>query len=55
MDQIDIAAQRKIKRFFRAKHKLIHPHIVSHITQRAAGKEPSFIEDDTIIFVCCRL
>jgi putative transposase len=46
MDPIDIAAQRKIKRFFRAKHKLIHPHIVSHITQRAAGKEPSFIEDD---------
>jgi len=46
MDPIDIIAQRKIKRFFRAKHKLIHPHIVSHITQRAAGKEPSFIEDD---------
>lgn len=46
MDPIDIIAQRKVKRFFRAKHKLINPNIISHITQRAAGKEPSFIEDD---------
>jgi putative transposase len=51
MDPIDIIAQKKIKRFFRAKHKLIHPNIVSHITQRAAGKEPSFLEDDDYLFM----
>jgi putative transposase len=49
MDPIDIIEHKKIKRFFRAKHKLIHPKIISHITQRAAGKEPSFIEDDDYI------
>jgi len=46
MDPINILAQGKVKRFFRAKRKLIHSHIVSHITQRAAGKEPSFLEND---------
>lgn len=46
MDPINIIAKGKVKRFFRAKRKLIHPHIVSHITQRAAGKEPSFLEND---------
>jgi len=46
LDPINIIAKGKIKRFFRAKRKLIYPHIVSHITQRAAGKEPSFLEDD---------
>ena len=46
MDPIDILAQGKMKRFFRSKRKLIHSHIVSHITQRAAGKEPSFLEND---------
>jgi len=38
-------SDRKIKRVFRAKRKLNIAELVSHITQRAAGKEPLFIED----------
>lgn len=32
------------QRVFRARHKLREPGLVSHITQRAAGKEPLFLE-----------
>jgi putative transposase len=46
MDPVDLIAQGKIKRFFRARQKLTHPKIISHITQRAAGKEPAFLEED---------
>ncbi len=42
---LDSIGQAKIKRHFRAKRKLKTPDIVSHITQRAAGKEPLFLED----------
>jgi len=42
---LDSIGQGKIKRHFRAKRKLKTPDIVSHITQRAAGKEPLFLED----------
>ena len=45
MDALDLIAQGKVKRYFRATKKLNSPHIVSHITQRAAGKEPMFLED----------
>lgn len=40
-----------IKRFFRATRKLTVPGLVSHITQRAAGKEPLFIEDGDYLFM----
>ena len=36
----------RISRYFRATKKLNVPNLVYHITQRAAGKEPSFLEDD---------
>ena len=36
---------KSISRIFRAKRKLNVPGLVSHITQRAAGKEPLFLED----------
>lgn len=55
MDPIDLLAQGKINRFFRSKRKLIHPHIVSHITQRAAGKEPSFLEADDYLHMLALL
>jgi putative transposase len=45
MDVMDLIGQGKVKRFFRARRKLTAPNIVSHITQRAAGKEPLFLED----------
>ena len=51
MDPIDLIAQGKIKRYFRATQKLNTPHLISHITQRAAGKEPLFLEDDDYLFM----
>ena len=46
MDPIDLIAQGKLKRYFHAKRKLSVPNLISHITQRATGKEPLFLEDD---------
>ena len=45
MDPIELIRDGKIKRYFRATRKLNAPNMVSHITQRAAGKEPLFLED----------
>ena len=33
-------------RVFRARNKLNHPGLISHITQRAAGREPLFLEKE---------
>ena len=46
MDVIELIEKGKIKRVFRARRKLNFPNIFYHITQRAAGKEPLFVEDD---------
>jgi putative transposase len=51
MDPVDLIRQGKIKRFFRATRKLNAPNLVSHITQRAAGKEPLFLENDDYLFM----
>jgi REP-associated tyrosine transposase len=45
MDPLALITNGKIKRYFRATRKLNAPNMVSHITQRAAGKEPLFLED----------
>jgi len=45
MSILDDIPQGKIRRIFRAKQKLNVPGLISHITQRAAGKEPLFLED----------
>lgn len=45
MDPIELIRDGKIKRYFRATRKLNAPNMVSHIIQRAAGKEPLFLED----------
>ena len=34
-----------VQRVFRARYKVNEPGLVSHITQRAAGREPLFVED----------
>ena len=44
MDIAEILTQGKQGRYFRATRKLKYPELVSHITQRAAGREPLFIE-----------
>jgi putative transposase len=40
-----------MKRLFRATRKLKTPNLVSHITQRAAGKELVFIEDKDYLYM----
>jgi len=45
MDTMDLIGEGKIQRYFRSTKKLNVPNLVSHVTQRAAGKEPSFLED----------
>lgn len=45
MNPMCLIREGKIQRYFRATKKLNAPNLVSHITQRAAGKEPSFLED----------
>lgn len=51
MPLLDDIAHRKIRRVFRAKQKLNAPGLVSHITQRAAGKEPLFLEDADYLYM----
>jgi len=51
MDALDLIATGKLKRYFRATRKLDSPNIVSHITQRAAGKEPMFLEDSDYLLM----
>lgn len=45
MEIEDVLGQGKKQRVFRARQKVQEPGFISHITQRAAGKEPLFIED----------
>ena len=51
MDPIELIRQGKVKRYFRATRKLNAPNLVSHITQRAAGKEQLFLEDSDYLFM----
>jgi len=51
MDAYDLIKEGITKRYFRATRKLNSPNLVSHITQRAAGKEPLFIEKDDYLFM----
>ena len=46
MDPIELIRAGKIQRYFRATKKLNVPNLVLHITERAVGREPLFIEDD---------
>ena len=51
MNVLDLIRKGKIKRYFRATRKLNTPNVVSHITQRAAGREPLFLEDSDYLFM----
>jgi len=51
MDLEDLIRSGKIKRFFRATRKLNVPQLVLHVTQRAAGKEPLFLEDADYLYL----
>jgi len=45
MDVYDLIQKGKIKRYFRSRNKISFPGAISHITQRAPGREKLFIED----------
>jgi putative transposase len=51
MDIEHIIRQTGKGRFFRSTHKLNQAQLVSHITQRAAGREPLFVEDQDYLFL----
>jgi len=50
-DIIELIRQGKIKRFFRARRKLSYAGLISHITQRATGREPLFVEDSDYLYM----
>jgi putative transposase len=51
MDFDELIQKGKARRVFRAKRKLTMPNLVSHVTQRAAGKEPLFLEDKDYLYM----
>jgi len=51
----ELIEKGKVKRIFRAKQKLTMPDVVSHITQRAAGKEPLFVEDRDYLYMLANM
>ncbi len=51
MDIFDLIQQGKVKRYFRAREKISYPGAISHITQRAPGKEMLFIEERDYLFM----
>ena len=50
MDVLDLIREGKVKRFFRARNKVTFEGAVCHVTQRAAGKEPLFLEDGDYLY-----
>jgi putative transposase len=55
MDLDELIQKGKVKRIFRAKRKLTVPDVVSHITQRAAGKGPLFLEDSDYLYMLANM
>ena len=45
MDHFEPGITGNVQRIFRARYKLDEPGLISHITQRAAGKDPLFLDD----------
>ncbi len=50
-DIFDLIEEGKIKRFFRIKNKYSFEGAASHITQRAPGKEPLFVEESDYLYM----
>ena len=55
MDYDELLQQEKIKRIFKAKKKVTLRNVVSHLTQRAAGKEPLFLEDSDYLYMIANM
>jgi putative transposase len=50
-DYTDLVSRGKRQGFLRARRKSSYPGLISHITQRAAGKEPLFVEDADYLYM----
>jgi putative transposase len=55
MDLDELIQHGNVQRIFRAKRKLTVPDVVSHITQRVAGKEPLFLEDGDYVHMLANM
>lgn len=51
MDVLELAERKRIKRIFRRKYKIDFPGAISHITQRAPGKELLFLEEADYLYM----
>ena len=51
MESVEQGIRGDAQRLFRARYKLNTPGIVSHITQRAAGKEPLFLDKNDYLIM----
>jgi putative transposase len=51
MDLDELIQRGRVSRIFRAQRKVTVPDVVSHLTQRAAGKEPLFVEDVDYLYM----
>lgn len=51
MDTLELIEQGKVKRLFSSRKKLSYPGAIGHITQRASGKEPLFLEDCDYLYM----
>ncbi len=47
----DLLDKDRTRRIFRTRNKISFPGAICHLTQRAAGKEPLFLEDEDYLFM----
>jgi len=47
----DLLDKDKIKRIFRARNKISFPGAICHVTQRATGREPLFLEEGDYLYM----
>lgn len=50
-DIIELIEEGRVKRYFRARKKMCFEGAIGHITQRASGKEPLFIEESDYLYM----
>lgn len=50
-DVISLIEEGKVKRYFRARKKICFEGAIGHITQRASGKEPLFLEESDYLYM----
>lgn len=51
MGILQLIQEGKVKRYFRSRNKLSYPGAISHITQRAPGREKFFVEENDYAYM----